>query len=319
MNLSFSGCGFLGIYHIGVAAAIKEYAPDLVTGKIAGASAGALAACSLVCGCCLGEAISGVLKITKEARSRSLGPLHPSFDLVRYFRSGLRNILPENAHRLASGRLFISLTRFQDGENVRVSEFSSKEELIDAVVCSSFVPFYSGAFPPVFRGTSYVDGGLSDNFPFSGESDICPQDLDSMSPFLFCMKNTSIRFTCQNFFRLSVSLFPPSLDVMNDMCRQGFEDGLRYLSKHNLISCARCITIRSTVMLSSEESVFVFSDDGSSTKLSTHRIVPKSISTVHRNSHVNWEEHCEWCRETASDAPSKGLPNIIKESTVFLT
>jgi predicted acylesterase/phospholipase RssA len=54
MNLSFSGCGFLGIYHVGVASCLKQYAPHLYAEKITGASAGALAACALIANCCLG-------------------------------------------------------------------------------------------------------------------------------------------------------------------------------------------------------------------------------------------------------------------------
>ncbi|KAJ8982978.1 hypothetical protein NQ317_001418 [Molorchus minor] len=49
MNLSFAGCGFLGIYHVGVACCFRKYAPHLLLNKISGASAGALAACCLIC------------------------------------------------------------------------------------------------------------------------------------------------------------------------------------------------------------------------------------------------------------------------------
>ncbi|CRK98649.1 CLUMA_CG012052, isoform A [Clunio marinus] len=49
-NLSFAGCGFLGIYHVGVAVAFKKYAPQLLLQKISGASAGALAATCLLTG-----------------------------------------------------------------------------------------------------------------------------------------------------------------------------------------------------------------------------------------------------------------------------
>lgn len=55
-NLSFAGCGFLGIYHVGVAAAIGKYAPQLLLNKISGASAGALAACSLILDLPIGKA-----------------------------------------------------------------------------------------------------------------------------------------------------------------------------------------------------------------------------------------------------------------------
>lgn len=54
-NVSFAGCGFLGIYHVGVASALREYAPDLFINRVAGASAGAIAACGLICKMPLGD------------------------------------------------------------------------------------------------------------------------------------------------------------------------------------------------------------------------------------------------------------------------
>lgn len=55
-NISFAGCGFLGIYHIGVASCLVEQAPFLVQNArhIYGASAGALTATALVTGVSLG-------------------------------------------------------------------------------------------------------------------------------------------------------------------------------------------------------------------------------------------------------------------------
>jgi patatin-like phospholipase domain-containing protein 2 len=55
LNLSFSGCGFLGIYHIGVVSAFREHAPEFLTGMISGCSAGSLVAVCAVCDCCLGK------------------------------------------------------------------------------------------------------------------------------------------------------------------------------------------------------------------------------------------------------------------------
>jgi Patatin-like phospholipase len=58
MNLSFAGCGFLGIYHVGVAACLKKYAPHLLVNKISGASAGAIAGCCLLCDVPLGKPLN---------------------------------------------------------------------------------------------------------------------------------------------------------------------------------------------------------------------------------------------------------------------
>lgn len=56
-NISFAGCGFLGVYHVGVASCLQEHAPFLVANarKVYGASAGALTATALVSGACLGK------------------------------------------------------------------------------------------------------------------------------------------------------------------------------------------------------------------------------------------------------------------------
>ena len=56
MDFSFSGCGFLGIYHVGVASCLKQYAPHLlINNKLCGASAGGMIAACLMCGCDLGK------------------------------------------------------------------------------------------------------------------------------------------------------------------------------------------------------------------------------------------------------------------------
>ena len=89
-----------------------------------------------------------------------------------------------------------------------------------------------------------MDGGISDNLPqhfkegetitvspFSGESDICPRDTSSNDVHIE-LKNTSMQFTLPNFYRSSCALFPPHEDVMNDICRQGYRDTLRFLKEH---------------------------------------------------------------------------------------
>lgn len=55
ISFSFSGCGFMGLYHVGVASCLREYAPISPDTKFLGASAGSLAAASLVCDMPLGK------------------------------------------------------------------------------------------------------------------------------------------------------------------------------------------------------------------------------------------------------------------------
>ncbi|XP_052120170.1 1-acylglycerol-3-phosphate O-acyltransferase Pnpla3 [Frankliniella occidentalis] len=259
MNLSFAGCGFLGIYHVGVAVCFKKYAPHLLLNKISGASAGAIAACALLCDLPLGEITSDMLHIVREARCRTLGPFSPSFSVQDILLQGLEKHLPEDAHLRVSGKLHISLTRVYDGKNVIVSHFNSKEDLLQALMASAFVPIFSGFLPPKFHGIRYMDGGFSDNLPtldentitvspFCGESDICPRDL-SLQLFHINVANTSIELSRQNIYRFTRILFPPKPEVLSNMCKQGFDDALRFLNRNNLINCTRCLAVQSTFVV----------------------------------------------------------------------
>ncbi|XP_019371293.1 PREDICTED: patatin-like phospholipase domain-containing protein 2 isoform X3 [Gavialis gangeticus] len=246
-SVSFAGCGFLGVYHIGAATCLQERAPRILRDArcIYGASAGALTGAVLVGGGSLAESCADVLVLAKEARKRNLGPLHPSFNIMKIIRDGLIKNLPENTHQLASGKLCISLTRVSDGSNVLVSDFNSKEEIIQALVCSAFVPIYCGLIPPSFRGVRYVDGGISDNLPhhaskntitvspFSGECDICPKS-NSANFHEVNLTNTSIQFSLGNLYRLTQALFPPEPKVLGELCEQGYSDALRFLKENAL-------------------------------------------------------------------------------------
>ncbi|XP_062849459.1 patatin-like phospholipase domain-containing protein 2 [Trichomycterus rosablanca] len=248
-NISFAGCGFLGVYHVGVASCLLEQAPFLVEGAqhVYGASAGAITAAALVSGTCMGEAGANFINVAKEARKRFLGPMHPAFDLVKIMRGMMLRILAPDAYRKATGRLGISLTRVTDGENVVVSQFNSNEELVQACVCSAFIPVYCGLIPPALQGVRYVDGGITDNLPqyelkntitispFLGESDICPRDVSSTNLHELRFTNTSIQFTVSNLYRVSRALFPPDPQVMKTMCKQGYKDALYFLKKNGLL------------------------------------------------------------------------------------
>uniref|UniRef100_G1THC3 triacylglycerol lipase n=1 Tax=Oryctolagus cuniculus TaxID=9986 RepID=G1THC3_RABIT len=163
-----------------------------------------------------------LMDMAREARRRNIGVLHPSFNLGRYIRNQLQLYLPANVHRIVSGRVSISLTRVSDGENVLVSDFHSKEEVVDALLCSCFIPFYSGVIPPAFRGERYMDGGASDNVPcidarttitvspFYGEHDICPK-VKSTNFLHVNVTNLSLRLCLGNVYLMTRALFPPDV------------------------------------------------------------------------------------------------------------
>lgn len=137
-----------------------------------------------------GEMTSDFFRVVNEARSHSLGPFSPSFNIQTTLLEGLSKHLPADAHLRVNGRLHISLTRVYDGKNVIVSQYNSREDLLQALLCACFIPVFSGLLPPRFHGVRYMDGAFSDNLPtldentitvspFCGESDICPRDQSS--------------------------------------------------------------------------------------------------------------------------------------------
>ncbi|KAH8266852.1 hypothetical protein KR026_005245, partial [Drosophila bipectinata] len=246
-SVSFAGCGFLGIYHVGVAVCLRQHAPQLLLERIGGASAGALTACCLLCELPLETMAGDFLRIVQETRRHSLGAFSPWFNLPDCLLEGMQRRLPDDAHERVNGRLHISLTRVSDRRNVVMSEFSSRYELLQALLCSCFIPGLSGLLPPKVRGVRYMDGAFSDNLPlldehtvtvspFCGESDICPRDR---SPHILQLNlnwaNTCIRLSRRNLRRMVRIVLPGRTDFMASFCQQGYDDALYFLRKNNLL------------------------------------------------------------------------------------
>ncbi|NXU76727.1 PLPL1 protein, partial [Oreotrochilus melanogaster] len=180
------GCSFLIMYEAGVFAALKELTPAILqsASKVYGASSGSIVATLILCGCDAGD----LKQYFFSKVTTSFWGLVPGGRMLKLLKSILNKKLPPNAHELVSGKLHIILTRLWDWRCTAVSDFSSKEDLIQAVVCSCFIPFYFGLMPPLYRGVRYIDGELamwqadfvSQNTitisAFAGEYDICPKE-----------------------------------------------------------------------------------------------------------------------------------------------
>lgn len=275
--LSFCGCGFLGMYHVGVSSCINQYAPHLSTKKIAGSSVGAIVAVAHISGSKqISDCLNAILNVALKARERALGPFHPSFNVNELVYDALNNSLTDDIHILASGNLHVSLTRIEDGQNVIISQFDSKEDVIQALICSSFIPFWSGFIPPKYKGVSYMDGGFSNNLlkfedqtttitvsPFAGEADICPQD-DYMHLLQISLSNTSFSISPGNMYRVLNSLLPPPPEALGKLYDQGFSDALRYLRERKQLACLPCVQLKAN-LCPIDETVQSSSSDDSTT------------------------------------------------------
>ncbi|XP_059917795.1 patatin-like phospholipase domain-containing protein 2 isoform X2 [Gadus macrocephalus] len=244
-NISFAGCGFSSLYYLGALSCILEHAPHLVrrASKIGGASSGCLVAASLVVGIPIETCCEYVMSMALAARRHQLSVLHPAFSLLGGVQDSLLRYLPPDAHLWASGRLCVSLTRLSDGENLLVTEFDNREELIQVLLCSCFFPLYCGVTPPSYRGVRYVDGALSNNMPlhdqrntitvspFCGEADICPRE-GGLGVLAVHYGDLGIRVSQLNVKRIYRSFFPPEPAELAEMSHNGYMDALRFLRRN---------------------------------------------------------------------------------------
>ncbi|NWI95407.1 PLPL1 protein, partial [Pitta sordida] len=213
-SILFRGCCFLILYEAGVLAAMRELSPDILkrASRIYGSSSGSIIAIGGLCDCDIGKGWA-LLFIHYELKT-SLWGLIPGGRILQNLRYVLEKCLPPNAHELVSGKLHIVLTRLHDWRAVTVSEFSSKEDLIQAVLCSCFIPGYFGFVPFKYHGVSYVDGELAmwtADFiskstivvsAFAGEYDICPKDPRTAAFLTFCLCGSVLELSKRNIGRL---------------------------------------------------------------------------------------------------------------------
>ena len=199
-----------------------------------------------------------VLEVAAQSSQHSLGAFSPRFSLANILMDGLDRLLPDDIHIRANGRLFVSMTKISDRSNQLVSSFMSKQELLEALRASSFVPFMSGWRPPRFRGDLVFDGGYSDNLPifdsftitvspFSGDASICPPDNTQIGSLLNLRiphgpNNSSNSFSLskENSMKLINAVVPPGVDGMEKLCSQGFQDAMRFLNSGCHIKCVKC-------------------------------------------------------------------------------
>ncbi|XP_011353117.1 patatin-like phospholipase domain-containing protein 1 isoform X1 [Pteropus vampyrus] len=245
-SISFSGSGFLSYYQAGAVDALRDLAPRMLetAHRFSGTSAGAVIAALVICGIEMDEYLRVLNVGVAEVKKSFLGPLAPSCKMVRIMRQFLYQVLPEDSYKAATGKLHVSLTRLTDGESVVVSEYTSKEELIEALYCSCFVPVYCGLIPPTYRGVRYIDGGFTGMQPcsfwtdcvtisaFSGQQDICPRDCPAIFHD-FRMFNCSFQFSLENITRMTHALFPPDLMILHNYYYRGYEDAVSYLRRLN--------------------------------------------------------------------------------------
>ncbi|XP_027290165.1 patatin-like phospholipase domain-containing protein 4 isoform X2 [Cricetulus griseus] len=245
VGVSFAACGFLGVYHLGAAMALRAHGAGLLRDvtAFAGASAGALVAAALLTAPGSLEACTRFAHaLAEDTRRQALGPATPGFDFMERLRSGVDRILPANAHELARDRLHVSITNARTRENRLVSCFASRDDLIQVLLASSFIPVYMGLKPVEYAGQTWVDGGLTDSLPvlpagrtvtvspFCGRHDVSPRDPGWRGAYARVC-NQDVAVSPANLARLTRALFPPTRVTLESLFRDGFRDTVGFLRR----------------------------------------------------------------------------------------
>jgi len=252
INIAFAGCGFLGLYQTGVVAALSSHGRGFLSkvDRISGASAGSLHATMLVCDSPIDKSLSMVLRAACKVRTN----IHkiPWQNLDSEVRLGLDEVLCDDAHKLASSKLYISVTSLEAPVNISnklVSNFESRVELIDTLAQSCFIPFYSGWSPPRQGKEWIIDGAYTSNLPLfdgfenvkvspfaSADAEISPEKKENQFEIVY--KDMPYAMTYSNVKRLWSVVVPPSNDGMKELYLSGYKDGKLFLKKRGVFEAA---------------------------------------------------------------------------------
>lgn len=166
VSFSFSGRSWLVFYELGVAQTLRDHVKQHILDECVflGASSGALVAAAMALDLDL-QYTKNVMKERALAASKRLfGPIS---GMSRVLKNSLQEILPRSVSGL-SDRLRISLTDAFTLEPVTSNRFESKEDLIDHILASCYIPLLYET-PTRVRGHLYIDGTLSDETPIIDE------------------------------------------------------------------------------------------------------------------------------------------------------
>ncbi|XP_010926444.1 uncharacterized protein [Elaeis guineensis] len=157
-GFSFSAAGLLFPYHLGVAQFLLEKGYITETTPLAGSSAGAIVCAVIASGNSMQDALQATKILAEDCRLKGT-----AFRLGAVLRDVLSNFLPDDVHIKSSGRVRVAITQlFWRPKGLLVDQFDSKEDLINAVFTSSFIPGYLAPRPAtIFRNRLCIDGGLT--------------------------------------------------------------------------------------------------------------------------------------------------------------
>ncbi len=164
-SISFSGCGAYYPYQCGIAYYLRKHF-ELEGVITLGASGGVLPALSLVMDVpaekfeqffvneITGIMVTGLARYWFGGATRWLGVTRE-----------MLATLPVDTYERASGKVYVSATRLNrfGVQEEHITGWKSNDEMIEAILCSTYIPFFSDGFLyKTYKGRKYVDGAILD-------------------------------------------------------------------------------------------------------------------------------------------------------------
>ena len=225
---SFSACGWLKIYHFGVAKALQE--GRLVSeAKFVGSSAGSLIGLALA----LGLDFERIRDFQLGCVDRTHGSLVGAFRLRQYVEEIMDNMLPADAFTTIGDRVEVSFSSMPSFANRRVNIFRDNSHLRQAILASCCMAPLAG-MPFRLDGELVYDGAISDwlqNQSFL----TCPEGHAAtaaaavrVTPFWF--SRADIRPS--QYIPLWWALYPPRRQDFEWVFELGYRDGSDWVRRH---------------------------------------------------------------------------------------
>lgn len=199
------------------------------------------------------------MDIIKQARRLFSEPFN--FKSIRNLLvERLERLVPENGHKLCSSRFGLTLTNIWTLDCPFVSEFESRQDLIDALVACCFIPVWSGSFScPKYKNKPYCDGGFINNRPTfemrpeeieSGRRTICmcpfPTEEIEIAPkvddYLFSLSTVGLKYKVdKTALPMGVrALIPCKISDYKPFFEGGFNQMKQFILKNDMIKCKSC-------------------------------------------------------------------------------
>ncbi|XXG60853.1 hypothetical protein AAC387_Pa04g2662 [Persea americana] len=224
-GFSFSAAGLLFPYHLGAAQFLIEKGYIKETTPLAGSSAGAIVCAVIASGSSMEDGLKATKILAEDCRRKGT-----AFRLGAVLRDVLEKFLPDDVHTRSTGRVRVAVTQILwRPRGLLVDQFDSKEDLINAVFTSSFIPGYLAPRPAtMFRNRLCIDGGLTLFMPPTSASEtvrVCAFPADrlgfkgiSISPHC----NPDKRATPRQLFKWALE--PAEDDVLDRLFELGYLD-----------------------------------------------------------------------------------------------